>query len=171
MTTVKATLHIFKKVLDESAERQQRLTSLYEALWDTLRGELDDTPDEPNNKRAKSDNDVNELLGVLQSSLLSMITSARNDLTILEPKAVEELRDSGKSALSVLEENDPATACRTRAEGLVLQAYMDRGSQLEAEMHACRRRFAEVAALHDAGRTLTVEEKSPERDVRSRLQT
>ena len=113
MTTIKATLHIFKKVLDESAERQQRLTSLYEALWETLRGELDDTPDEPNNKRAKSDNDVNELLGVLQSSLLSMITSARNDLTILEPKAVEELRDSGKSALSVLEENDPATACRT----------------------------------------------------------
>ena len=171
LSTIKATLLQFKTVLEESDERQSVLTNLYQALWDTLHTDLQDL-DEPPNKRAKSSSGEGELLGVLQSSLYSWITSARNDLTTLEPKAREKSQDLGMSALHVLEERDPKTASRTRAEGLVFQAYMEQGFRLEAEALACRRGFEEAAALHDAGNNLIdSEEKSLERDIRRRLQT
>ena len=171
LSTIKATLRRFKAVLEESDERQTVLTSLYRALWDTLQKDVEDL-DEPANKRVKSSNDEGELLGVLQSSLHSLITSARNDLTTLEPKAGEKSQDPGMSALHALEEDDPKTASRTRAEGLVFQAYMERGFRLEAERLACRRSFEEADALHDAGNNLidSSEEKSLERDIRGHLQ-
>ena len=170
LSTIKATLHRFKTVLEESDERHSVLSSLYEALWDALQKDFEDL-DEPANKKAKSSSDEGELLGLLQSSLHSLITSARNDLTTLEPKASEKSQDLGMSALRVLEERDPKTASRTRAEGLVFQTHMERGFELEAERLACRRSFEAAAALHDAGHISNyTEEDSLKRDIRGRLQ-
>jgi hypothetical protein len=120
LSTIKATLRQFKAVLEESDERHTALTNLYQTLWDTLHKEFEDR-DEPANKRAKTSSDEGELLGVLQSSLHSLITSARNDLTTMEPK--QESQDPKVSALHVLEEDDPKTASRTRAAGLVFRVY------------------------------------------------
>ncbi len=171
LSTIKATLHRFKVVLEESGERQSVLTSLYRALWDTLQKDFQDL-DEPSNKRVKSSSDEGELLGLLQSSLHSLITSTRNDLTTLEPKAGQKFQDPVTSAFHVLEEDDPETASRTRAEGLVLQAYMERGFSLEAEGLACRRSFEETVDMHDAGNNFrNFEDKSLECDIRGRLQT
>lgn len=167
LSTIKATLRQFKAFLEESDEPHTVLTRLYQALWDTLQKDFEDL-DAPANKRAKSSSDEGELLGVLQSSLHSLITSVRNDLTTLEPK--EKSQGLSMRALHVLEEDDPKTASRTRAEGLVFQAYMERGFQLEAEKLACRRRFEAAAALHDAGNN-TSDSAALECDIRGRLQT
>jgi len=130
LSNIKATLRRLKAVLEESDERQLVFNDLYQSLWDTLQKDIEDV-DEPANKRTKLSSDEGELLGLLQSSLHSLIAKARNDFTALRPRQAHQ--DPNVSALCVLEEDDPKTAFRTRAEGLVLQAHMERGVQLEAE--------------------------------------
>lgn len=169
LSTIKATLHRYRAVLEESDERQLVLTSLYQALWDTLQKDFEDL-EEPVNKRVKSSSDEGGLLGLLQASLHSLITSARNDLTTQEPKACQVSLDMGMSAMPVLVEDDPKTASQFRAKGLVFQTYMEQGLRLEAERLACHRSFEEAAALRDGGSNLSGSEEEPlGRDIRSRL--
>ena len=167
LSTIETTLHQFKRVLEDRYERQSVLTRLYQALWETLHKDFEDLG-EPGNKKAKTTSDEGELLRVIQASLQSLIAGARNDLAILASS--QDSHGPSLRALHVLEEDDPKTACRTRAEGLVFQAYMERGFQLEAERLACRRSFEAAAALHDAARSLG-DPGASECDPQGRLRT
>ena len=163
LSTIKTTLHRFKAVLDESDEPPEFLTSFYQALWDTLQSQFDDIHDEPATKKARSHNNESDLLEALQSSLHALITSARNDLTMLEPEVGGKSKDSATSAIQVSEENEPKAASRIGEEGLAFQGPKERSFQT----------FADVADLHDVRRALgdTTKENTPERYVRTRLRT
>ena len=57
---------------------------------------------------------------------------------VLKNKAAQK-----NTACVVLEENNPGTASTSRAEGLVIDAYMARGYELEAEMQEAKKDFEE----------------------------
>ena len=140
LSTIKATLHQINKVLEDSDERQSVLTSLYQALWDTLHEDFEDV-DQPPSKKAKTISDEGELFRVIQLSLHSLITSARNDLTALEPK--QNSQDPNVRTFHVLE---------------------------ETERLACRRSFEAAAALNDAGHDSS-DSKNVGCDIRDHLKT
>ena len=85
LSTIEATLRQFKHVLKETEERQSAFTNVYEALWETLHMDFEGL-DQPASKRAKTSGDESELLRVIQASLLYLIASARNDLTVFPSK-------------------------------------------------------------------------------------
>ena len=109
LSTIKATLHQFKHVLEEADERQSVFTNVYQALWETLHTDFEGL-DQPANKKAKTSSDESELLRIIQASLLSLITSARNDVTAFASK--KEPHEPDMTAPSVLEVYIPkATSC------------------------------------------------------------
>ena len=61
---------------------------------------------------------------------------------VLKNKAAQK-----SMACVVLEENNPGTASSSRAEGLVFDAYMTRGYELEAEMQEAKKDFEEQVQL------------------------
>ena len=140
LAILQSNMQQLKSVLDDSDDHQVVLTDIYQTIWEALQCDFNA---HNNNKKVKSSRHESELLGVMKSSLQSLIGSVKEDLE-LETQATTNL-----SALSVLEENDPGTASLTRAEGLVFQAYMERGYQLEAERQASRRSFEKMARMHD----------------------
>ena len=85
LSTIKATLHQFEHVLEEADERQSVFRNVYQALWETLHMDFEGL-DQPANKKAKTSGDESALLRIIQGSLLSLIASARNDVTAFASK-------------------------------------------------------------------------------------
>ena len=120
LSTIEATLRQFKHVLKETEERQSAFTNVYEALWETLHMDFEGL-DQPASKRAKTSGDESELLRVIQASLLYLIASARNDLTVFPSKG-EPREPPDVTAPSALEGYIPKVASCTPSEGRVIQA-------------------------------------------------
>ena len=82
----------FKSALDDSGDLQVALTEIYQIMLETLQTDFRGH----NNKKAKSNRDGIELLGIMKSSLQSLIASAR---TMLETDASDLLWGCKRTSL------------------------------------------------------------------------
>ena len=108
-------------------------TNVYQALWDTLHMDFEEL-DQPANKKAKTSGDESELLGIIQSSLLSLIASARNNVTASTSKQEPREPDfTEPSVIDALESYIPKTSC-AQIKKRVIQAASGCERQVRLQM-------------------------------------